>query len=173
MSASAHRVASRWLLASREMYRGMVVKVRGGSQIRKLLRDADKAWGKYLLTPGAPKPSDEPRKEATRLLEQALKGEVGVHWTTNRDIAKEFAKARQATGRGNTFHLVLTADLSAEGYDPVETGEELIGNFGYIGGPSESEVRLPPGTPVRVRAITIYGGKTGPVTVTPAGSFRA
>lgn len=170
MRPSATRVASRYLKASGTMYRGMIVRVPGGVRIRKLLKDADRIWGKYLLAgPGAKKPQEvyAMQEEATRLMEKALKGSVGIHWTRLERVARDFAKASQATSRGNTFHLVLEADLSPAGFDPIDEGYEPL----YF--QDEGEIRLPPGTPVKVRSIKILGGKYGGETVFPKGTFRA
>ena len=84
---------------------------------------------------------------------------IGESWTTNRDVAANFADAWEATNRGSTLHVMFTGKIPNEfGYDPTITGEEPA-QF-----EDESEVRIPKGEEIEIANVAVFivskkGGK--------------
>jgi hypothetical protein len=99
-------------------------------------------------------------REAGAFIMAKLKNEeIGESWTTNRDVASNFADVWEATNRGSTLHVMFTGKIPNNfGYDPTTTGDEPW-MF-----EDESEVRIPKGEEIYINSINVFiadkkGGK--------------
>jgi len=132
----------------KRIFRGMKIDMPTAnlaSQIRKIARN---------------KPSGLSEREAGSFIMAQLKNEeIGESWTTNMDVAANFADVWSATNRGKTLHIMFWGKVPNDfGYDPTTTGEELY----YF--EDESEVRIPKGEEIYINSINVYiadkkGGK--------------
>ena len=91
-------------------------------------------------------------REAGAFIMAKLKNEeIGESWTTNRDIASNFADVWEATNRGSTLHVMFTGKIPNDfGYDPTTTGEEPA-MFD-----DESEVRIPKGEEIEISSVSVF-----------------
>ena len=125
---------------SRYIYRGMKIDVGSAglaSQIRKLARGQQAHISE--------------REAGAFIVGQLQNEEVGESWTTNRDVAANFADVWQATNQGKVLHVMFTARVPETfGYDPTTPGEEPV-MF-----EDESEVRIPKGEDVLVTAASVF-----------------
>ncbi len=131
----------------RYIYRGMKIDMGDAglaSQIRKIAQK---------------KPAGISEREAGSFIMGRLQDEtIGESWTTNKDVAANFADAWEATNRGSTLHVMFTGKIPNEfGYDPTTTGEEPA-QF-----EDESEVRIPKGEDITIvnAAVFIASKKSG------------
>ena len=122
------------------IYRGMVIntgKAALASQIRKLARG-----GKSRIS----------EQEAGDIILASLKsGNVGESWTTNVDVASNFADVWEAENRGPILHVMFTAIIPEDfGYDPQSAGEEpdMFSD--------ESEVRIPKGEEIEIITASVF-----------------
>ena len=166
MTPSSQRVALRYKEAKTlTLYRGVVVdapSAKAASMMRKaavILSQgewSDGEWRTYKQSPLS-------EGELERLCIEAIdRNDVGHSWSTNMFSAEKFGKGdyhldRVPTSRGKTIGLVLTAEVDGSmGYDPVEAGEEF-----WMMTVGENEVRLKPGTKVKITGLGIYVPKKG------------
>jgi len=91
-------------------------------------------------------------REAGAFIMAKLKNEeIGESWTTNRDVASNFADVWEATNRGSTLHVMFTGKIPNNfGYDPTITGEEPA-MFD-----DESEVRIPKGEEIEISSVSVF-----------------
>ena len=122
------------------IYRGMKINVGSSalaSQIRKLAQG---------------KPAHISEREAGSFILAGLRdGEVGESWTTNMDVAANFADVWEATNRGPVLHVMFTAFVPEDfGYDPQEVGEEpdMFAD--------ESEVRIQKGQDIEIVTVSVF-----------------
>ncbi len=130
------------------IYRGMKIDIGDAglaSQIRKVAQK---------------KPAGITEREAGSFIMGRLQNEtIGESWTTNMDVAANFADVWEATNRGSTLHVMFTGKIPNEfGYDPTTTGEEPAVFE------DESEVRIPKGEEIEIANIAVFiaskkGGK--------------
>lgn len=145
---SPRRVAVRY--ASQRVYRGLVVDV-GSASLASAIRKAVVSHAKRESAPLG-------EGEVARFIFGAIKmNDIGESWSVSRRSAEKFGRGdyaldRKPTPRGKTLGVLLSGEVKENaGYDPVEAGEE-IGQM-TIG---ENEVRLPPGTAVKVTGLDVY-----------------
>ena len=132
----------------KNIYRGMkfdMPTANLASQIRKVARG---------------KPSGLSEREAGSFIMAQLKNEeIGESWSTNMDVAANFADVWSATNRGKTLHVMFWGKVPNDfGYDPTTTGAEPW-MF-----EDESEVRVPKGEEIYINSINVFiadkkGGK--------------
>ena len=106
------------------------------------------------------KPAGMSEREAgSFIMGQLQNEEIGESWTTNQDVAANFADAWSAKNRGSTLHVMFVGKIPNDfGYDPTVTGEEPP-MF-----EDESEVRIPKGEEIDISAVQVFiadkkGGK--------------
>jgi hypothetical protein len=124
----------------RYIYRGMKIDVGNASlasQIRKVAKR---------------KPAGISEREAGSFIMAKLKNEeIGESWTTNMDVASNFADVWEAKNRGSVLHVMFWGVVPNDfGYDPSTTGEEPA----MFGG--ESEVRIPKGEEIEISSINVF-----------------
>ena len=122
------------------IYRGMTIDTGNAalaSQIRKLARGQ-----KTTIS----------EKEAGDLIISSLKsGNIGESWTTNIDVASNFADVWDAKNRGPKLHVIFTAAVPKDfGYDP-QSAEEEPDMFS-----DESEVRIPKGEEIEITSASVF-----------------
>jgi len=122
------------------IYRGMKIDIGSvplASQIRKIAQK---------------KSAGISEREAGAFIMAKLKNEeIGESWTTNRDVASNFADVWEATNRGSTLHVMFTGKIPNDfGYDPTTTGEEppMFDD--------ESEVRIPKGEEIDISSVSVF-----------------
>ena len=106
------------------------------------------------------KPAGISEREAGSFIIAKLEdGEIGESWTTNKDVAVNFADVWDAQNRGSTLHVMFVGKVPNDfGYDPTVSGEEPA-MFG-----DESEVRIPKGEEIDIISVEVFiadkkGGK--------------
>ena len=130
------------------IYRGMTIDIGNmslASQIRKVAQK---------------KSAGISEREAGSFIMAKLKNEeIGESWTTNMDVASNFADVWEAKNKGSVLHVMFTGKIPNDfGYDPTMTGEEPA-MFD-----DESEVRIPKGEEIEISSIGVFiaskkGGK--------------
>lgn len=145
---SARRVAVRY--ASQEVYRGLVVDV-GSAALASAIR---KAVVRFALRES----SGMSEGEVARFIIGAIKmNDIGESWSVSRRSAEKFGRGdyalgRRPTPRGKTLGILLSGEVKDDaGYDPEAAGEEMwqmtVGEY---------ELRLRPGTSVKVTGVDVY-----------------
>lgn len=124
----------------KNIFRGMKIDMPTpnlASQIRKVARG---------------KPSGLSEREAGSFIMAQLKNEeIGESWTTNMDVASNFADVWNATNRGKTLHIMFWGKIPNDfGYDPTTTGDEPW-MF-----EDESEVRIPKGEEIEITSVNVF-----------------
>ena len=124
----------------RYVYRGMKIDMGSDSLASQIRKIAQK------------KPAGISEREAGSFIMGRLQDEtIGESWTTNRDVAANFADAFEAKNRGSTLHVMLTGKIPNDfGYDPTTTGEEPA-QF-----EDESEVRIPKGEEITIVNVAVF-----------------
>ena len=122
------------------IYRGMTIDIGSAplaSQIRKVAQK---------------KSAGISEREAGSFIMAKLKNEeIGESWTTNMDVASNFADVWEATNRGSVLHVMFTGKIPNDfGYDPTTTGEEPA-MFD-----DESEVRIPKGEEIDISSVSVF-----------------
>ncbi len=132
----------------RYIYRGMKIDMGNDGLARAIRRIAQN------------KSAGMGQGEAGRFIIGKLQDEeIGESWTTNQDVAANFADAWEATNRGSTLHVMFVGKIPNDfGYDPTVTGEEPP-MF-----EDESEVRIPKGEEIDIASVQVFiadkkGGK--------------
>jgi hypothetical protein len=145
---SARRVAVRY--ASQKVYRGLVVDV-ASAGLASAIR---KAVVRFALR----EPSGMSEGEVARFIVGAIKmNDIGESWSVSRRSAEKFGRGdyalgRRPTPRGKTLGVLLSGEVKeTAGYDPVDAGEEV-----WQMTMGENEVRLRPGTSVKVTGLDVY-----------------
>ena len=122
------------------IYRGMKIDIGNiplASQIRKVAQK---------------KSAGISEREAGSFIMAKLKNEeIGESWTTNMDVASNFADVWETKNRGSVLHVMFTGKIPNDfGYDPTTTGEEP-GMFD-----DESEVRIPKGEEIEISSVSVF-----------------
>ena len=122
------------------IYRGMKIDVGStglASQIRKIAQKKSAGISE--------------REAGSFIMGQLKNEEIGESWTTNMDVASNFADVWEATNRGSTLHVMFTGKVPNDfGYDPTTTGEEPA-MFD-----DESEVRIQRGEEVEISSVSVF-----------------
>jgi len=124
----------------RYIYRGMKIDMGSAglaSQIRKIAQKKSAGISE--------------REAGSFIMGQLKNEEIGESWTTNMDVASNFADVWEATNRGSTLHVMFTGKVPNDfGYDPTTTGEEppMFDD--------ESEVRIPKGEEIEISSVSVF-----------------